>query len=849
MSTGPIATATVRIVPDSTGFRAALQAQIAAATKGLSASVSAGVSSGINSGLAGAAPAARTTSAALKGTAAAGLATKLGLKSATGESNALRGALIGLSRVTPVTVFGLGVYGTAGIAAGLAIKGAIKSTAEFEHELNVFQATTGATADEMSRVHDEAKALGADLTLPSTSAGDAAKAMTELAKAGLSVDQALKGARGTLQLAAAAQLDVGSAANFVATELNAFGLSGDKATHIADLLAGASIAAQGDIRDFATAFQQVSAVSRQVGLNVETTTGALTELAKAGLKGADGGTSLRTTLLRLTPTTKQAAEYQAALGIQLNKNLPIGKQLGDILDQYKQRLSVLNPIQRQQVLTQIAGQDAIRALSILVRGGSAALQENTDAANRNGAAAELAQANAKGLSGAFNGLKSNLDTLGITLGEFVKGPLTDVVNLLSVAVGGVNSFTGALKHLGGFRPFGLPIGTLIKEDLKFAIPGVGPGLVGRDAFNALFGSDKKDPGAPVSSAKVAANTINEQRTGGSSLSSNIDPLTKAEIAKERAAIEALIERRKKLKVRNADTNAPIGLSVNQLNAELDNNLKEELVADRAIENYFKQRLGRAIKGTARYLKILQAEQSANAATRSVQAQIDANAKAARDQALADAKQAAAEAKARQEAIFNLQKSRLDLAIQEAGLTKTKLDDIRTNRAEITFFQAQIKRIEAIRKKRKLTLDEQQALVDYRSSIVSLLSTIQDIKNKKKKGGDGFTLEDLFKESASQLVQFGSNVSTGVTLGGGARAAVAGAISARNPHLSAADRAKLLATGRTNDLLAEILAEISRQSTSKGEKSKSKATVRDLGGGVSYATDARSRSTAKRVRNG
>ncbi len=43
-------------------------------------------------------------------------------KNLTNESNALRGALIGLSRVTPVTVFGLGVYGTAGIAAGLAIK-------------------------------------------------------------------------------------------------------------------------------------------------------------------------------------------------------------------------------------------------------------------------------------------------------------------------------------------------------------------------------------------------------------------------------------------------------------------------------------------------------------------------------------------------------------------------------------------------------------------------------------------------------------------------------------------------------------------------------------------------------
>ena len=240
------------------------------------------------------------------------LAMRLGLVSAEGESNALRGALIGLSRVTPVTVFGLGLAGTAGIAAGLAFKAAISETADFDHQLSIFQVTTGATAKQMKAVEAEAKQLGADLTLPGVTAGDAATSMTELAKAGLSVSQSLKAARGVLQLATAAQIGVGQAADYVATELNAFNLSGDQAVHIADLLAGASIAAQGSIVDFGTAFQQVSAVAHNADLTVEQTTGALTELAKAGLRGADGGTSLRTTLLRLTPTTKQAAEFQAA---------------------------------------------------------------------------------------------------------------------------------------------------------------------------------------------------------------------------------------------------------------------------------------------------------------------------------------------------------------------------------------------------------------------------------------------------------------------------------------------------------------------------------------------------------
>ncbi len=224
-------------------------------------------------------------------------------------------------------------------------------------------------------------------------------------------------------------------------------LPGDHATHVADLLAGASIAAQGDIADFGTAFQQVSAVARQADISIETTTGLLIELAKAGLRGADGGTSLRTVMLRLTPTTKQAAEYQKILGVELDQTRTIGEQLPEIIDQYKASLSALTPIQQQQVLTQIFGQDAYRGIAIAIREGSAGLEETTRQADQNGAANRLAQANAKGLSGAFNGLKSNIDTLGITMGEFVKGPLEDIVRGLATVLGGVTTLVSALPAL------------------------------------------------------------------------------------------------------------------------------------------------------------------------------------------------------------------------------------------------------------------------------------------------------------------------------------------------------------------------------------------------------------------
>jgi TP901 family phage tail tape measure protein len=790
------------VIPDTTGFRAALEAELAVATRGVTASVQANVA-----GTAAAAQAAALSGVG-GGTGAAGGKAAKGINDLTKESQALRGSLIGLSRVTPVTVFGLGVYGTAAIAVGYAIKGAIRSTADFEHQLNVFQATTGATAGQMERVAALSKQLGADLSLPSTSAGDAALAMTELAKAGLSVNDTLAGSRGVLQLAAAAQLDVGTAANFVATELNAFGLQGSKAAHIADLLAGASIAAQGDIRDFGTAFQQVSAVANTADVSIETTTGALTELALAGLKGADGGTSLRTMLLRLTPTTKQAAQYQKALGIELDQNATIGAQLPDLIDQYKEALAALTPVQRQQALTQIFGQDAYRAAAIIIDGGSAALRRNTEAANQNGAANTLAQANAKGLSGAFNGLKSNLDTLGITLGDFVKGPLEKLTrnfsdgvtlidelikkveeldNKLPTWLGGSGDKGGkgggedsgpekALKRLfttgptflkglrdtltvfnkGGRIEFGetpAEARKRIEEEIKARTR-----LAKLQRENGLFGASTFRPSQAFKDQ--TAGTIRDPGQFGITDLSQKIVLTK-EQKKRRDAIVKLIEAGKE--PTKLDLSPPNPLLISQYNAQIQESLALELKADKVIEAYFQKRLDRAVVGSEKYTQILGRLQQAHAATSAVQDQIDANIaaaaaerKAKQDAADAERKRLAAEAKQRTRDIFNLQVSKLDLAIDQAGLTKPIRDDIARNRDKIRFYNRQIDRINDIKKRRKLTLEEQQALIDYATAIAATKRTIQGLKKDKDKDG-GFTLGELFKEASDAFKTFGSNI--------------------------------------------------------------------------------------------
>ena len=334
---------------------------------------------------------------------------------------------------------------TIGITAFAKIVG---TAGTLEQSLNVFQSVTAATSEQMTVASDVATQLGADLTLPATSANDAAAAMTELARAGLTVNDSLSATRGVLELAAAASISVGDASTIVATELNAFGLAGTEATMVADVLAGSSIAAQGEITDFGLAFQQVAAVAHQVQLPFQTTAAILTQFAQAGLKGSDAGTSLRTMLLRLVPTSKAAQDAVDGLGIKIDRNIPIGEQFTSLIDQYTVALAKLGPVAQQETLTKIFGQDAIRGASISLTKGSAELTSIQGTISEVGLAAQLSSARMKGFSGSVEGLSSSVTTLAGALGKSMLPLLTSIVHELSSVTQTATTATGALQSLG-----------------------------------------------------------------------------------------------------------------------------------------------------------------------------------------------------------------------------------------------------------------------------------------------------------------------------------------------------------------------------------------------------------------
>ena len=278
----------------------------------------------------------------------------------------------------------------AAFVGGLAV--AIDKAGEFERVLNVFKATSGATAAQMKAVSKLAKQLGADITLPATSAKDAADAMLELSKGGLTVTQTMKAARGVLQLSAAAQIDNATAATIVARELKAFSLAGNQAGKVADVLANAANKSTGEISDFALALQQSSAVASNYGLTIQQTTALLAQFADKGIIGSDAGTLLKRTLQTLEPTSKHHIELFKQLGLHTVNYANGTLNLAATQELFTRQLNKLDPVQRRQVINQLAGSDAARGWIVAFTHGSAATTKATKAIDENGTAARVAAA-------------------------------------------------------------------------------------------------------------------------------------------------------------------------------------------------------------------------------------------------------------------------------------------------------------------------------------------------------------------------------------------------------------------------------------------------------------------------
>lgn len=324
----------------------------------------------------------------------------------------------------------LGSSMTLGLTVPIAAAGgaAISVAANFDDAMSQVQGALGDASADTEGLRQLALQLGSDTVFSAT---EAAQAMVELAKGGLTEADIKGGAlAASMDLAAAGQLNLADAAETTVQMMGSFGLGAADATRIANALAGAANASSADVSDLTQAMSQCSAQASLAGWSLEDTAAALALFADHGVKGSDAGTSLKTMLQRLSAPTDQAADAMEAYGLEVRDSNGKMKDITGIADELTGKLGTLSDAERDAALQTIFGSDASRAAAILMQSGSEGLQKYIAATNDATAAETMANAQKGELSWALENMGGAIESASIAFGSALAPAITAVAGVI-----------------------------------------------------------------------------------------------------------------------------------------------------------------------------------------------------------------------------------------------------------------------------------------------------------------------------------------------------------------------------------------------------------------------------------
>ncbi|MCA2012393.1 phage tail tape measure protein [Cereibacter sphaeroides] len=321
---------------------------------------------------------------------------------------------------------------TVGLTAPIAAMGvfALRAGGDFEAAMNRVAAVSGASAGQLEGLSAVAREMGATTQF---SASQAADAMGFLAMAGMQTDQIIGALPATLQLAAAAQMDLGAAADTVTNIMAGYGLQIADLGRVNDVLVSAFTGSNTNLQDLGTAMRYAGPVAAAAGVQFEEAAAAIGLMGNAGIQGSMAGTSLRGAISQILNPTNAAADAMRSLGLQFTDAQGRILPLDQIIEQLAPHAEDAG------LFMQLFGQRAGPAMAAMVSQGAQALRNLTTRLEESGGTAErIANAQMQGFNGALTRLKSAFEGLQIAIAE--SGLLefaTELVAKLGDIVGGL----------------------------------------------------------------------------------------------------------------------------------------------------------------------------------------------------------------------------------------------------------------------------------------------------------------------------------------------------------------------------------------------------------------------------
>ena len=368
------------------------------------------------------------------------------LLAAVGQANAAVSG-IGKTGATGAQLKSTGKALTAGVTLpliGIAAAG-VKTAADFQVSMASLGVNAGIGGKELDKLGNLAIQLGADTVF---SANEAASAMLELSKAGLTPAQIKAGAlANTLNLAATEGIGLVEASTIMANTMNTFGIKAEDTTKVVDLLASGAVASTAGVQDLAGGLKYVGSTASMLKIPLDTTVTALAAMNNAGIDATTAGTSLNRMFLGLVPTTKKATMLMDDLDISFQNADGTMKTMPEIIKTLQTQLTGMSDAQQVATLKTLFGVEGMRAASTLMKLNVDGYEDLNDQINKNGTASQLANARMDGMSGALEQLKGSAETAALKIGKALEPAILLASKALTIAINLFTALPGPIQSV------------------------------------------------------------------------------------------------------------------------------------------------------------------------------------------------------------------------------------------------------------------------------------------------------------------------------------------------------------------------------------------------------------------
>ena len=382
----------------------------------------------------------------------------------------------GLKRATVIGTVAL-------LSLGLVMGNIIRTGAEFEQTLVSaavkFPGKIRKGTEAFKELEDIARKTGATTEFTAT---QAAEGLNFLAFAGFNVEQAIAALPGVVDLATVAAIDLGRASDIATDSVGAFGLATKDSAQLAknlarvnDVLALTSIRTNTDMETLFEGIVKGAPAFTAAGQSMESFAALMGVMANSGIKGAEAGTILRNTVLRLSNPVSKAAKVMKSLGVNVADNEGNFRDILDIMEDFEKGLVGVGEVQRAAALGTVFGTRAVSGLNVQLKEGTTSIAEfRKELKGAAGTTSEMASVIRDTLQGRINALTSVIEGLKITLFSLKNVALAGVIERMTSFVRTVDTAINANDILatelidgllraakGVLGVFGLLIGTFI----------------------------------------------------------------------------------------------------------------------------------------------------------------------------------------------------------------------------------------------------------------------------------------------------------------------------------------------------------------------------------------------------